>query len=104
MFAPFFLDPFTYPFEQGACLLEVRDMTFKGSLNGGNSAAQSIYMEFDASLDVMNYNDLTWRNFVAVTNVVFDISLKLVSNFIHFFQLFFHRKIVRSSFSRTREA
>ena len=104
MFAPFFLDPYTYPSEQEACLLEVTDMTLKGSLNGGSSAAQSFYVEFDASLDVMNYNDLTWRNFIGATNVVFDTTLKLVRYFCnsyHFCQLYLHCTIF---FSCTREA
>ena len=77
--APFFLDSYTYPSNQEACCLEVNSLICKGLLSGNDNALHNVSVEFDASLDVMNYKDLSWRNCLSVSSVIAEMSLNTVS-------------------------
>ena len=79
LLAPFFLDSYTYPSSQESCCLELKSFLCKGSLIGENCLKQKFVTEFDASLDVMNYKDLSWRNCLALSSFAGELALNTVS-------------------------
>ena len=84
MFAPFFLDSYTYPTSQETCRLELKSLQCKGSVIGDAKVAQTFTIDFDAYLDVMNYEDLSWRNCLALSSFAAEASLYTVNIYLDF--------------------
>lgn len=102
LFAPFFLDSYTYPMNQEACRLELNGLQCKGSLSGDADIVQNITVEFDAALDVMNYKDLSWRNCLFASSFAAEFSLNsvniiFIASYIYRIYAAFHSKCASST-------